>query len=119
MHICDKSVPHRKELLSFPIPFAHFKKHALRALFFLKKAKASRCFQRLLCNSKLWPARRKSSDGSEAKKIDGIFGILPVFLNSIEIMVYFTVILFELPAEIASKLEWTPLYRDQKEQRDD
>ena len=39
---------------SFPCRFALFKKHALRALCFLERAKAA--------PSKLWPARRKSSD---------------------------------------------------------
>ncbi len=41
--------------------------------------------------------------------MDGTFGILYVFLNSIEIMVYFTVFLFELPAEIATKLDRAPI----------
>jgi len=41
--------------------------------------------------------------------MDGTFGILYVFLNSIEIMVYFTVILFDLPAEIATKLDRAPI----------
>jgi len=40
--------------------------------------------------------------------MDGTFGILYAFLNSIEIMVFFTVFLFELPAETAQSHQVKP-----------
>jgi len=41
--------------MKFPHQFAHFKKARPLGTCFLKRAKASRCVQRLLCNSKLLP----------------------------------------------------------------